>query len=90
MVVTAILYQLNHRIQHLIIQPSYTLFYLSGNPSPGIKSSLYMAGDRTVLPLTPIRHRVGTSPRRGRERVDVLSGSRTEELVFAFSVAQGW
>jgi hypothetical protein len=58
-----------------------------------MRSSLYKAGDKTVLPLTPIRHRVGTSPRRETERVNVMNGStvkKMEELVYAFSVAQGW
>ena len=62
-----------------------------GTPSLAIRSALFKAGDRTVLPLTPARLRSGTSPRRKIERIVNDKAVLSEEaLVYAFSVAQGW
>lgn len=79
-------------LSHPNIKCLYFLHF-RGEPSPAMKSSLFKAGDKTVLPLTPIRHRAGTSPRRDTERVNAINGStvsRMEELIYAYSVAQGW
>ena len=57
-----------------------------------MKQTLFKAGDKTVLPLTPIRLRAGTSPRRTVERVRATDTTVTlkDDIVYAFSVAQGW
>ena len=76
-----------------------------GNPSPMIKRTLFKVGDKTVLPLTPIRLRAGASPRRTVDRVRAYAGivnnqdvgvgvnvrdEEKDDIVFAFSLAKGW
>lgn len=54
---------------------------------------MFQVGDKTVLPLTPVRFRAGTSPRRKTERINTVNGvtvSSSEEIIYAYSLAQGW
>ena len=63
-----------------------------------VKKILFEAGDRSVLPMSPIRLRTGTSPRRTVERVraSVTPGDKDsvvtikDDIVYAYSIAQGW
>lgn len=66
-----------------------------------MKQTLFKAGDKTILPLTPIRLRAGTSPRRTVDRLRARGGTdsigmgvrdkeQEDEILFAYSVAQGW
>jgi serine/threonine protein phosphatase PrpC/ankyrin repeat protein len=64
----------------------------SGKTPSQLKNVLFEKGDKSVLPLTPVRLRAGQSPRRpttGKKNT-LEEGVEGEDLVFAFSVAQGW
>lgn len=66
---------------------------IRGNPSPAIKKALFQAGDKTILPSTPVRLRAGTSPRPKTGRDNITNGGNIcsdGEIVYAYSAAQGW
>ena len=68
-----------------------------------IKRTLFKVGDKTVLPLTPVRLRTGASPRRTVDKVRSYPGILNNQdmvvnlkdvekgdIVFAYSLAKGW
>jgi serine/threonine protein phosphatase PrpC len=63
-----------------------------GSVSPKVRATLFQPGDKTILPRTPHTTRAGKSPKRvTAAALTAMSGEAdTDEIVFAFSVAQGW
>ena len=83
---------------HALLEADFFCFFcfftiIRGNPSPAIKKALFQAGDKTVLPSTPVRLRAGTSPRPKTGRDNITNDRNicsNGEIVYAYSAAQGW
>ena len=71
-----------------------------GSVSPKLRSTLFEPGDKTILPRTPHSIRAGKSPKRVMSAshaaashaasASMSAAAPADEIVFAFSVAQGW
>lgn len=65
-----------------------------GSVSPNMRAALFQPGDKTILPRTPHSVRAGKSPKRApaatASAAAVGGEVGSDEIVFAYSVAQGW
>ena len=57
----------------------------SGKPTSQIQESLFLPGDKSILPHTPHTIRAGKSPWKGSH-----SQSSSDNIIYAFSEASGW